>query len=72
MRALAGVLLVVGMRATLTANALATTLRRKGHALGGDGSGSAPTIGFGNDFGAHGHLSSLVKPAIVPHSPGLF
>lgn len=69
--ALAGIFLVVGMRATLLAHTLAADLC-KGHALGGGGRGSALAVGFGNDFVAHGNLSSLVKLAIVPHSLGLF
>lgn len=71
-RALTGIFLVVGMRATLQAGTLAAALSLKGHALGSDGSGSALAIGFRNDFVAHGNLSGLVKPAIVPHSLGFF
>lgn len=71
-RALAGIFLVVGMRATLQAHTLAAALCRKGHALGSGGRGSALAVGFSNDFGTHENLSSLVKLAIVPHSPGLF
>lgn len=71
-RALAGIFLVVGMRATLLAHTLAAALCGKGHALGSGGRGSALAVGFSNDFVAHGNLSSLVKLAIVPHSLGLF
>jgi len=69
--ALAGIFLVVGMRATLLAHTLAADLCN-GHALGSGGTGSALAVGFSNDFVAHGNLSSLVKLAIVPHSLGLF
>jgi len=71
MGALAGVFLVVGMRATLPAHTLAAALC-KGHALGSDGTRSALAVGFSNDFVAHGNLPSLVELAIVTHSPGLF
>jgi hypothetical protein len=71
-RALAGIFLVVGMRATLLAHTLAAALCGKGHALGSGGRGSALAVGFSNDFVAHGNLPSLVKLAIVPHSLGLF
>lgn len=71
-RALAGIFLVVGMRATLLAHTLAVALCGKGHALGSGGRGSALAVGFSNDFVAHGNLSSLIKLAIVPHSLGLF
>lgn len=70
-RALAGVFLVVGIRTTLQAHALAAALRLEGHALRSGGSGSALAVGFSNDFVAHGKLSNLVKLAIVPYSPGL-
>ena len=71
-RALTGIFLVVGMRATLQAGTLAAALFLKGHALGSGGSGSALAVGFRNDLVAHGNLSSLIKPAIVPHSLGFF
>jgi len=60
-RALAGIFLVMGMRATLQAATLAAALFLKGHALGSGGSGSALAVGFRNDLIAHGNLSSLVK-----------
>ena len=59
MRALAGIFLVVGMRATLLAHTLATALCAKGHALGSDGTRSALAVGFSNDFVAHGNLSQV-------------
>lgn len=55
-RALAGIFLVVGMRATLLAHTLATEFRAKCRALGRDGTGGALAVGFSNDFGAHGSL----------------
>lgn len=71
-RALTGIFLVVGMRATLLAHTLAAALAGKGHAFGGGGTGSALAVSFSNDFVAHGNLSSLIKLAIVTHSLGLF
>ncbi len=71
-RALAGIFLVVDMRATLLAHTLAAALCGKGRALGNGGRGSALAVGFSNDFVAHGNLSSLVELAIVTHSLGLF
>lgn len=64
---LAGIFLVVGMRATLPARKLGAFFG-KGHALWGDGTWSAHAVGFSNDFIAHMNLPSLANPTIVTHS----
>lgn len=51
--ALAGIFLVVGMRATLLAHPLAASFSGKGHALGSDGTRSALAVRFSNNFVAH-------------------
>ena len=68
----AGILLVMGMRATLFTHMLAAS-SGKGHAFGGNGTGSAITVGFSNDLISHENLSKVqVTPVIVTHSNGLF
>lgn len=57
--ALAGIFLVMGMRATLLAYTLAAALTGKGHAFWGGGTGGALAVGFSNDFVAHGNLSQV-------------
>jgi len=57
--ALAGIFLVVGMRATLSARTLAAALRCKGHTFGSGGTWGALAVRFSNDFVAHGNLSQV-------------
>lgn len=57
--ALAGIFLVMDMRATLLAHTLAAALAGKRHAFGSGGTGSALAVRFSNDFVAHGNLSQV-------------
>lgn len=72
MRALARIFLTAGVRATLLANTLAPAFCAKGDTFGSGGRRSTLTVGFSNNFGAHGNLSSLVKFDLVSRSLGLF
>lgn len=67
---LAGIFLAAGMRTALLANTLPPEFRAEVHALGGGRRGSTLTVGFSNNFGAHGNLSGLVKFTLASHSLG--
>src|SRR5690606_30215056 len=70
--ALAGVFLVIGVRATLFAHTLPAALCAKSHPFGRSGSGSALAVGVSNDFVAHGNLSQVRCSLALSHIRSIY